>query len=131
MFIKFKTMWNILRYPNFLAIRFPDKVWEQKNMKSMENEVNTWRFKILNYGKFVQATSTRIVGGIWWFFTLIIISSYTANLAAFLTVERMITPIENAEDLASQTDIAYGTLDSGSTMTFFRVIFRLLEKFCF
>lgn len=69
-----------------------------------------------------QATSTRIVGGIWWFFTLIIISSYTANLAAFLTVERMITPIEDAEDLASQTDIAYGTLDSGSTMTFFRVI---------
>ncbi|XP_011878969.1 PREDICTED: glutamate receptor ionotropic, kainate 2-like isoform X5 [Vollenhovia emeryi] len=67
-----------------------------------------------------KATSTRIVGGIWWFFTLIIISSYTANLAAFLTVERLITPIENAEDLASQTDIAYGTLDSGSTMTFFR-----------
>ncbi|XP_011061884.1 PREDICTED: glutamate receptor ionotropic, kainate 2-like isoform X2 [Acromyrmex echinatior] len=67
-----------------------------------------------------KATSTRIVGGIWWFFTLIIISSYTANLAAFLTVERMITPIENAEDLASQTDITYGTLDSGSTMTFFR-----------
>uniref|UniRef100_T1HDC3 PBPe domain-containing protein n=1 Tax=Rhodnius prolixus TaxID=13249 RepID=T1HDC3_RHOPR len=67
-----------------------------------------------------MATSTRIVGGIWWFFTLIIISSYTANLAAFLTVERMITPIENAEDLAGQTEIAYGTLDSGSTMTFFR-----------
>ncbi|XP_060534691.1 glutamate receptor ionotropic, kainate 2-like isoform X2 [Cylas formicarius] len=67
-----------------------------------------------------KATSTRIVGGIWWFFTLIIISSYTANLAAFLTVERMITPIENAEDLASQTEIPYGTLESGSTMTFFR-----------
>ncbi|XP_044270331.1 glutamate receptor ionotropic, kainate 2-like isoform X5 [Tribolium madens] len=67
-----------------------------------------------------QATSTRIVGGIWWFFTLIIISSYTANLAAFLTVERMITPIENAEDLAGQTEIPYGTLESGSTMTFFR-----------
>ncbi|XP_033607884.1 glutamate receptor ionotropic, kainate 1 isoform X11 [Cryptotermes secundus] len=67
-----------------------------------------------------KATSTRIVGGIWWFFTLIIISSYTANLAAFLTVERMITPIENAEDLAGQTEISYGTLESGSTMTFFR-----------
>ena len=40
-----------------------------------------------------RAASTRIVGGIWWFFTLIIISSYTANLAAFLTVERMATPI--------------------------------------
>ncbi|XP_025836785.1 glutamate receptor ionotropic, kainate 1-like [Agrilus planipennis] len=67
-----------------------------------------------------KATSTRIVGGIWWFFTLIIISSYTANLAAFLTVERMITPIESAQDLAEQTEISYGTLEGGSTKTFFR-----------
>ncbi|KAI5732447.1 hypothetical protein M8J76_000300 [Diaphorina citri] len=67
-----------------------------------------------------KATSTRIVGAIWWFFTLIIIASYTANLAAFLTVERMITPIENAQDLSEQTEIMYGTLSGGSTMTFFR-----------
>lgn len=33
----------------------------------------------------------------------------------------MITPIENAADLAEQTDIIYGTLAGGSTMTFFRV----------
>ncbi|KAK2148217.1 hypothetical protein LSH36_509g01044 [Paralvinella palmiformis] len=67
-----------------------------------------------------RAVSTRIVGGIWWFFTLIIISSYTANLAAFLTVERMVSPIESAEDLSKQTKIAYGTIQGGSTMTFFR-----------
>ncbi|XP_030379400.1 glutamate receptor ionotropic, kainate 2 [Scaptodrosophila lebanonensis] len=67
-----------------------------------------------------KAISTRIISGIWWFFSLIIVASYTANLAAFLTVERMITPIENAEDLSSQTEISYGTLESGSTMTFFR-----------
>lgn len=69
-----------------------------------------------------RSLSGRIVGGVWWFFTLIIISSYTANLAAFLTVERMVSPIESAEDLAKQTEIAYGTLDSGSTKEFFRVI---------
>lgn len=46
--------------------------------------------------------------------------SLNTNLAAFLTVERMITPIESVEDLASQSKIQYGTLDSGSTMTFFR-----------
>jgi len=57
---------------------------------------------------------------------LIIVSSYTANLAAFLTVDRMVSPIENAEDLAAQTNIAYGTLDSGTTMTFFRVMSYLL-----
>lgn len=68
-----------------------------------------------------SSLSGRIVGGVWWFFTLIIISSYTANLAAFLTVERMVSPIESAEDLAKQTEIAYGTLDAGSTKEFFRV----------
>ena len=72
-----------------------------------------------------RAVSTRVVGGTWWFFTLIIISSYTANLAAFLTIDRMVSPIESAEDLSRQTDIAYGTIAGGSTMTFFRV--RLLN----
>uniref|UniRef100_A0AAQ5ZP34 Glutamate receptor n=1 Tax=Amphiprion ocellaris TaxID=80972 RepID=A0AAQ5ZP34_AMPOC len=67
-----------------------------------------------------RSLSGRIVGGVWWFFTLIIISSYTANLAAFLTVERMVSPIESAEDLAKQTEIAYGTLDGGSTKEFFK-----------
>lgn len=68
-----------------------------------------------------KALSTRIVGGIWWFFTLIIISSYTANLAAFLTVERMESPIDSADDLAKQTKIEYGAVRDGSTMTFFKV----------
>jgi len=65
--------------------------------------------------------SGRIVGSAWWFFTLIIISSYTANLAAFLTIERMLTPIESADDLAKQRQIQYGTLESGSTKDFFKV----------
>ncbi|GLD59534.1 glutamate receptor ionotropic, kainate 5-like protein, partial [Lates japonicus] len=66
-----------------------------------------------------RALSTRCVSGVWWAFTLIIISSYTANLAAFLTVQRMEVPIESADDLADQTNIQYGTIHGGSTMTFF------------
>lgn len=68
-----------------------------------------------------RSISGRIVGSVWWFFTLILISSYTANLAAFLTVERMVTPINSPEDLASQTEVQYGTLIHGSTWDFFRV----------
>ena len=64
----------------------------------------------------------------WWFFTLIIISSYTANLAAFLTVERMATPIESADDLSDQNTIKYGTLIGGSTMTFFRQVKKIQKK---
>lgn len=69
-----------------------------------------------------RAVSGRIVGSVWWFFTLIIISSYTANLAAFLTVDRMNTPINSVEDLAKQTKIQYGSLKGGSTYSFFNVI---------
>ncbi|XP_065723392.2 glutamate receptor ionotropic, kainate 2 isoform X6 [Drosophila suzukii] len=81
-------------------------------------ETNSWNGIVQELME--RATSTRIVGGCWFFFCLIIISSYTANLAAFLTVERMISPIESASDLAEQTEISYGTLEGGSTMTFFR-----------
>lgn len=69
-----------------------------------------------------------MVAGMWWFFTLIMISSYTANLAAFLTVERMDSPIESAEDLAKQTKIKYGALKGGSTAAFFRVKFNIFLK---
>uniref|UniRef100_A0A671TNZ0 Glutamate receptor, ionotropic, AMPA 1b n=1 Tax=Sparus aurata TaxID=8175 RepID=A0A671TNZ0_SPAAU len=105
----------------------------QNQQKDKETPEYTNDFGIFNslwfsLGAFMQqgcdisprSLSGRIVGGVWWFFTLIIISSYTANLAAFLTVERMVSPIESAEDLAKQTEIAYGTLDGGSTKEFFR-----------
>ena len=68
-----------------------------------------------------RTTSTRIIASIWYLFTLILVSSYTANLAAFLTVERMDTPIENVDDLSQQTAIKYGTMIGGSTYDFFKV----------
>lgn len=49
------------------------------------------------------------------------LNSYTANLAAFLTMSRMGTSIKGAEDLASQNKIKYGAVTGGSTMSFFRV----------
>lgn len=56
----------------------------------------------------------------WWFLILIINSSYTANLAAFLTMERMGPTIDSAEALAKQTKIKYGTVEGGSTQSFFK-----------
>uniref|UniRef100_A0A8B9H943 Glutamate receptor n=1 Tax=Astyanax mexicanus TaxID=7994 RepID=A0A8B9H943_ASTMX len=119
----------------FLVSRFSPYEWHAEDYEEapQQSQEQTNEFGIFNslwfsLGAFMQqgcdisprSLSGRIVGGVWWFFTLIIISSYTANLAAFLTVERMVSPIESAEDLAKQTEIAYGTLDAGSTKEFFR-----------
>lgn len=56
----------------------------------------------------------------WWFFALIMLASYTANLAAFLTMERMDATINSADDLAKQSKIKYGSVKGGSTMKFFQ-----------
>ncbi|NP_001191541.1 glutamate receptor subunit protein GluR5 precursor [Aplysia californica] len=66
-----------------------------------------------------RSIAGRIIGGVWWFFVLIIISSYTANLAAFLTVERMLQPVQSADDLVKQAEISYGILETGATRVFF------------
>jgi len=55
-----------------------------------------------------------------------LISTYTANLAAFLTVESIVSPIENAEDLLKQTEIQYGSVEGGSTQAFFQVCFYVI-----
>ncbi|XP_055939861.1 glutamate receptor ionotropic, kainate 2-like isoform X2 [Argiope bruennichi] len=117
----------------FIVARFSPYEWQNPHPCVTECDVMENQFSLGNSFWFTivtlmhqgcdlnpKATSTRIIGAIWWFFTLIMISSYTANLAAFLTVERMITPIESVEDLAEQSKISYGTLEGGSTMTFFR-----------
>ncbi|XP_065349136.1 glutamate receptor 1-like isoform X2 [Cloeon dipterum] len=115
----------------FIVSRFSPYEWRVEETLAGTAVAND--FSLLNsfwfsLGAFMQqgcdisprSISGRIVGSVWWFFTLILISSYTANLAAFLTVERMVAPINSPEDLASQTEVEYGTLYQGSTWDFFR-----------
>lgn len=119
----------------FVIARFSPYEWYNPHPCNVHHDIVENQFTVSNtlwfcIGTLMQqgsdvyprAFSTRIVGGIWWFFTLIIISSYTANLAAFLTVERMVSPIDGAEDLAVNKDgIHYGVVSGGSTYQFFKV----------
>ena len=65
--------------------------------------------------------SSQIVIGVWWFFILIIVSSYTANLAAFLTVTQMEKPIQSFRDLSMQTEMSYGTVGKTSIHDYLRM----------
>ena len=44
-----------------------------------------------------------------WFAILIFGATYTANLAAFLTINKYDHPIKTVEDLANQNKIKFGT----------------------
>lgn len=54
-----------------------------------------------------KSFSGRIAATSWWYFSLIFVSSYTANLVAFLTVEKLVTPIESVEDLGKSASITF------------------------
>ncbi|XP_060076087.1 ionotropic receptor 25a-like [Ylistrum balloti] len=58
-------------------------------------------------------TSTRLVVAGFWFFCQIIMSAYTANLAAFLTSSRLASPVESLDDLVTQSTYQY-TVQKGT-----------------
>lgn len=61
--------------------------------------------------------------------SFIIIASYTANLAAFLTVSRLDTPVESLDDLAKQYKILYAPLNGSSAMTYFERMSNIEQMF--
>lgn len=80
-------------------------------------------------GEAPRNLSGRLVAATWWLFGFIIIASYTANLAAFLTVSRLDSPIESLDDLAKQYKIKYAPQKDTSSMTYFERMAYIEEKF--
>ncbi|VDL13937.1 unnamed protein product [Hymenolepis diminuta] len=87
---------------------------------------------------FPISPGARVFASIWRYVCLVVMAYYTANLAAALSVERLISPINSIKDFAEKKDlpIQIGTLDSGATKDFFthakdnlyRTIFKRMEK---
>ncbi|KFD57020.1 hypothetical protein M513_02277 [Trichuris suis] len=116
-------LWLVARMsPSEFQPQYPDGTGQLENQFSLGNSFWFTIGSLMQQGCDIapRAIGTRMVASVWWFFTLILISSYTANLAAFLTVERMEFTITGAEDLIKQTKIKYGSLNRGSTMQFFK-----------
>ncbi|KAK4301458.1 hypothetical protein Pmani_026414 [Petrolisthes manimaculis] len=80
-------------------------------------------------GEAPKNLSGRLVAATWWLFGFIIIASYTANLAAFLTVSRLDTPIESLDDLSNQYKVQYAPMNGSSTMTYFERMAYIEHKF--
>lgn len=106
----------------------PHPCFDNPDDKDLENEIHSIGASLwFTIGSLMQqgsdlapkSPSVRCIASVWFFFTLILISSYTANFAAFLTASRMQSPIESAEDLSKQTKIDYGCKEGGSTQAFF------------
>ena len=67
-----------------------------------------------------KSISSRILLGSVWCFALIIIVSYSANLAAFFTTSRIDTTVRSIEDLVGQSRVQFGTVRNSHISAFFR-----------
>ena len=80
-------------------------------------------------GEAPKNLSGRLVAATWWLFGFIVIASYTANLAAFLTVSRLETPVDSLEDLAKQYKIQFSPMKGSDSMIYFERMTNIEEKF--
>ncbi|KHJ44238.1 Ligand-gated ion channel [Trichuris suis] len=80
-------------------------------------------------GEVPKNMSGRIIAATWWLFGFIIIASYTANLAAFLTVSRIETKISDLNDLSRQYKIKYAVVKSSSAESYFKRMVEVEYKF--
>uniref|UniRef100_A0AAR5PTC5 Ionotropic glutamate receptor C-terminal domain-containing protein n=3 Tax=Dendroctonus ponderosae TaxID=77166 RepID=A0AAR5PTC5_DENPD len=116
-----------------LIARMSTKDWENphpcdQNPAELENIWNLKNCCWLTLGSITtqgcdilpKGGCSRIATASWWFFSLIITSSYTANLAAFLTMSKQDDSINNIEELAAQSKVKYGCLPNGATASFFQ-----------
>ncbi|CAK1554505.1 unnamed protein product [Leptosia nina] len=77
-------------------------------------------------GEAPKALSGRTLVAAYWLFVVLMLATFTANLAAFLTVERMQTPVSSLEQLARQSRINY-TVVEGSTVHQYFINMKLAE----
>ncbi|XP_055617080.1 glutamate [NMDA] receptor subunit 1 [Toxorhynchites rutilus septentrionalis] len=71
-------------------------------------------------GEAPKALSGRTLVAAYWLFVVLMLATFTANLAAFLTVERMQTPVQSLEQLSRQSRIKYTVLKDSDTHDYFK-----------
>lgn len=62
-------------------------------------------------------------------YRFIVLASYTANLAAYLTVSRLEKPIASLEDLANQFKVLYAPINGSEAMSYFERMSEIEGRF--
>ncbi|XP_056279111.1 glutamate receptor U1-like [Pseudoliparis swirei] len=71
-------------------------------------------------GPHPKAASGRLIGATWWLFAVLLLACYFGNLSSSLHSGDKHVSIRTFEDLANQDGVDYGTVEAGSTMSFFK-----------
>ncbi|XP_052233268.1 glutamate receptor ionotropic, kainate 3-like [Dreissena polymorpha] len=106
----------------FVMAKFDSTLNGSENQKFELKESMWYTLTVLLQGSSEyapQTTSMRTIVAFFWFCTLVINAAYTANLAAFLTLQQIDDRIKSVDHLARQTKVKYGVLNNSDLMQFF------------
>ncbi|KAF5277632.1 hypothetical protein FQA39_LY06125 [Lamprigera yunnana] len=80
-------------------------------------------------GEAPKCWSGRLVAATWWLYGFIILASYTANLAAFLTTMRLDSTVESLDDLLEQVKVKYAPHDGSFAQIYFQRMADIETRF--
>eukprot|EP00118_Oscarella_pearsei_P008471 m.43758 g.43758 ORF g.43758 m.43758 type:complete len:863 (+) comp33476_c0_seq5:58-2646(+) len=71
------------------------------------------------FGQRISTWPSRVLFGGWFFFAIIVVATYTANLATFYVSDVIPSGLNNLDELADQTEVMYGTVKGSAIEEFF------------
>nr|XP_018667856.2 glutamate receptor ionotropic, kainate 2-like [Ciona intestinalis] len=120
----------------FLAVvnHFNPFEWRKMALDDTNDDVGVEEFNRLGFGNSIwmaygglvhqgvdiepRSYAGRMITGTWWYFTMLVIAAYTANLTAFLTQE-FSEEVASLSELLDQPHYDYGTTADAHIMTYF------------
>ncbi|XP_071747277.1 ionotropic receptor 25a-like [Lepeophtheirus salmonis] len=114
-------LWFLEKYSPFSARNNLEKYNEPVRVFDLKESFwfATTSFTPQGGGDLPKNISGRILSSTYWLFVVLILATFTANLAAFLTVERMKTSVKNLDELAQQSKINFSVVRNSTIHGYF------------
>lgn len=78
-------------------------------------------------GEIPKNLSGKVAAASWWLFGFVVVAAYSANLAAYESLERLGKGIESVEDLVKQYRVSYSTVENSAAQRYFQAMKRTEE----
>ncbi|XP_043269225.1 ionotropic receptor 25a-like [Venturia canescens] len=126
-------LWLFDRFSPFSYQNNPDKIYEDDDKRVFGLRESLW-FTLTSItpqggGEAPKNLSGRLTAATWWLFGFIVLASYTANLAAFLTVSRLEQPMESLDDLYHQYKYKFGVIRDSESHQYLQRMTHIEQRF--
>jgi len=133
-------IWMFERWSPYSYQNSPEMYKEE--LEEMNEEPKIWGIKacIFHTAKLTMPSgieegpksySGSCLSSVYWSFTFCLVASYTANLAAYMTVVRLRVPIYSLDMLSRYSSMKYSTIEDSMTADFIKRMVKVEELFYF